>query len=157
MELSAVRDVLDALDRAGVRHGVAGGWGVDALVGRVTREHRDLDLLVDADQLEDSLSVLGALGYVVETDWLPIRVELAGHAGWVDVHPVRYDASGHGVQAGPEGTQYEYPAGIWTHGRLDGRAVRCLSAEHQVVVHTGYPPRPQDLADLALLDELLRG
>lgn len=42
-------DVLDALDRAGVSHWVAGGWGVDVLVGIETRPHRDLDLAVDAE------------------------------------------------------------------------------------------------------------
>ena len=32
---------------------VNGGWGVDALVGRQTREHGDLDVFVDADAVPD--------------------------------------------------------------------------------------------------------
>jgi lincosamide nucleotidyltransferase A/C/D/E len=48
MSIPDVTAVLTALDRAHVRHWVAGGWGVAALVGRQTREHRDLDLAVHA-------------------------------------------------------------------------------------------------------------
>jgi hypothetical protein len=42
--LPEVVDVLERLDRAGVPVWLDGGWGVDALVGRQTRAHRDLDL-----------------------------------------------------------------------------------------------------------------
>jgi hypothetical protein len=42
--LPEVVDVLERLDRAGVPVWLDGGWGVDALVGRQTRPHRDLDL-----------------------------------------------------------------------------------------------------------------
>jgi polyisoprenoid-binding protein YceI len=42
--------VLDALHRVGCRFWVEGGWGVDALVGRQTRPHRDLDIDIDADR-----------------------------------------------------------------------------------------------------------
>jgi lincosamide nucleotidyltransferase A/C/D/E len=42
-----VIDVLDALEAESVHHWVAGGWGVDILVGSQTRAHRDLDLAVD--------------------------------------------------------------------------------------------------------------
>ena len=83
MEQDEVHAVLDALGTAGIPTWVAGGWGVDALAGRQTRAHRDLDLLVDAERLEDCLSILTARGYAVETDWLPVRVEVgaAGAAG----------------------------------------------------------------------------
>ncbi len=50
MPISAddVVDVLDRLAAARIDAAVAGGWAVDALVGRVTREHGDLDLAVAA-------------------------------------------------------------------------------------------------------------
>ncbi|HEY7989282.1 MAG TPA: hypothetical protein VIE19_08690, partial [Lapillicoccus sp.] len=60
--------VCAGLADAGVRFWLAGGWGVDALAGRQTRSHRDLDLLVDAADEAVTLEVLGDLGYVVETD-----------------------------------------------------------------------------------------
>ena len=69
MRISDVTAVLTALERANVRHWVAGGWGVAVLVGRQTRQHRDLDLAVHADDMAACVSALTDLGYVTETDW----------------------------------------------------------------------------------------
>src|ERR1700753_2590025 len=100
MRAEDVIEVLDLLDRAGVRHWVGGGWGVAALAGRQTREHRDLDLAVDADGLGTCLQVLGQLGYTAETDWLPVRIELrAPGARLVEVSPGALYAGGHGHEA----------------------------------------------------------
>jgi lincosamide nucleotidyltransferase A/C/D/E len=99
-----VIQVLDALDAAGVRHWVAGGWGIAALVGRQTRQHRDLDLAVDAADLSRCLAVLAGLEYAAETDWLPSRIELrAAGERWVDVHPVAFSETGVGRQADLDG------------------------------------------------------
>ena len=155
MALAEVHRVLDALDDAGCRAWIAGGWGVDALAGRQTRPHRDLDLLVEAALLDDALAALAGLGYRVETDWLPIRVEVAAPGRrWVDLHPVVFDGDGHGVQAGPDGTTFEYPAACLVTGSLDGRPVECLSVDRQIEAHTGFEPREADRADLALLHRL---
>lgn len=155
MQLSEVLAVLDALDDAGIRHTLVGGWGVDALVGRQTRDHRDLDIAVDAAQLDASLQVLADLGYHPETDWLPIRIEVAAEGDrWVDVHPVVVGEDGDGVQAGPDGTTYPYPRSELTLGSLDGRLVPCVSAALQRQAHTGYDLRPQDRHDLAVLADV---
>lgn len=37
-------EVLDMIEQLGIRYWLDGGWGVDALVGRQTREHRDVDI-----------------------------------------------------------------------------------------------------------------
>ncbi|MEJ7691059.1 MAG: hypothetical protein WKF76_11865 [Nocardioidaceae bacterium] len=155
MEQDEVLAILGALEATGTRLWVAGGWGVDALVGRQTRAHRDLDLLVDAQRLEECLGLLAARGYAVETDWLPVRVEVvAAERGWVDVHPVRLAADGRGVQAGLNGTRFDYPADCFATGSLAGREVPCLTAARQRLLHTGYEPRAQDVHDLGLLNEL---
>ena len=154
MRVREVLRVLDALEARGVASWVLGGWGVDALVGRQTREHRDLDLAVRAEQLDPALAALATLGYAAETDWLPVRVELASDAGWVDVHPVVFDASGHGVQAGLDGATFDYPAEALQHGVIGGRTVPCISAAHQISVHSGYELRAQDVHDLAQLRAL---
>ena len=91
---------LDALAAAGCRAWIGGGWGVDALVGYQTRGHRDLDLAVNADHGAAVLVALGKLGYVIETDWRPVRVEVvAAGRGRVDIHPVTFDEAGDGRQA----------------------------------------------------------
>lgn len=144
--------VTTALRGAEIPHWVAGGWGVDALVGRQTRPHRDLDLAVDADRLDEAVALLRPLGYRPETDWLPVRLELAGDGErWVDLHPVVFDDQGDGRQEGLAGTFFDYPAADLVLGWIDGHALPCLSAARQRVFHRGYPPRPVDLHDLALL------
>ncbi|MBA2446024.1 MAG: amino acid transporter [Nocardioidaceae bacterium] len=155
MLLTSVVQVLDALDGADVRSWVAGGWGVDALVGRQTREHRDLDLAIDLADLDASLQVLRTLEYVVETDWLPVRVELwAQDDEWVDLHPVRFDAAGHGLQGKLDGTHFRYPPTAFTDGHLERRLVRCLSVDQQLRFHSGYEPREQDKHDIDTLKQL---
>jgi lincosamide nucleotidyltransferase A/C/D/E len=156
MDAEDVIQVLDALDEAGVRHWVGGGWGVAALVGRQIRQHRDLDLNVDAADLACCLAVLGGLGYAAETDWLPSRIELRAPGDrWVDVHPVAFDEDGSGRQADLDGGFFEYPPDAFSHGRIAGRSVGCLSARQQRLFHDlGYEHRPQDIHDLAQLDDL---
>lgn len=153
-----VHVVLDLLAAARCPAWVAGGWGVDALVGRQTRRHRDLDLAIDGVGEPAALSALAGLGYRIESDWRPVRVELAAPGDrWVDLHPLVLDHDGRGTQAGLDGTVFTYPADCFVTGTIDGRTVGCLSVAQQLTFHSGYVPREVDLADLALLRDLRGG
>jgi lincosamide nucleotidyltransferase A/C/D/E len=155
VDVTEVLKVLDELALVGARSWVAGGWGVDALAGSQTREHRDLDLAVDADDLDACMGALAALGYHVETDSLPLRVEVAAPGRrWVDVHPVAFDVEGHGLQGERDGVHFDYPPEAWTRGRIGERTVPCLSVTQQRRFHSGYEHRAQDEHDLLLLDTL---
>jgi lincosamide nucleotidyltransferase A/C/D/E len=154
-DAAEVLAVLATLAATGCRAWVAGGWGVDALVGRTTRAHRDLDLALDAAGLDVGLKSLTALGYLVETDWRPVRVELhRPQRGRVDVHPVVFDPDGNGVQAGFDGDVFRYPRDCFAVGRIADSMVGCLSADQQRTFRQGYPLRPVDHHDLALLEAL---
>ena len=99
-----VLTVLDAFQELGCWFSLEGGWGVDALLGHQTRPHRDLDIGIDAVHAAAALAALERLGYEVETDWRPNRVELAAPGrGWVDVHPLTSDAEGNRYQLGLDG------------------------------------------------------
>jgi lincosamide nucleotidyltransferase A/C/D/E len=158
MVAKAVLEVLSSLERARCRAWVvAGGWGVDALVGEKTRAHRDVDLAIDADDEADALRALAGLGYTIETDWRTARVELvAAGSRWVDLHPMRFDAHGHGREADLGGGSSEYPSGCFVTGRIGGRVVGCLSVELQLRFRAGYESRDVDRHDLALLATLDR-
>jgi lincosamide nucleotidyltransferase A/C/D/E len=149
-----VVEIVSALSAAGVEARLSGGWGIDALVGRQTRAHRDLDLAVDAEQLSVAKEALVGLGFVVSTDWLPVRVELSQGGRHIDVHPLNYRPDGSAWQAGLEGTRFEYPADAWAPGSVGGTSVICLGSARQRLFHSGYPPREVDLHDLALLEEV---
>ncbi len=54
--------VLDALEAAGIRAGITGGWGIDALLRRETRAHGDLDLGVAAEAVDRAIEAVRPLG-----------------------------------------------------------------------------------------------
>lgn len=153
MTLDEVRVVLDALRAADCPVWAAGGWAVDALVGKQTRPHQDLDLAIDAAALDPALGVLEGHGYAVEVDWLPVRVDLhrPGY-GAVDLHPVVFDERGDGVQEGFGAQVFLYSAGDLVRGTLPGgESVGCLSAQLQLRFRRGYQLRDVDRHDIEIL------
>ena len=152
MSLDEVHRVLGAIAGTGASYWVEGGWGVDALVGRQTRPHRDLDLDLDADYEGHAIEALRGLGYEIETDWRPNRVELvAPGLGWVDLHPLLLAPDGSARQAALGGGFHKFPASYFTTGSLGGRPVPCVSVEAQRAFHEGYELRSQDHHDLRVL------
>jgi lincosamide nucleotidyltransferase A/C/D/E len=155
MPSASVLVVLRQLESGGIEAWVAGGWAVDAVVGRETREHGDLDLALDAEQLDEAIALLEALGYTIETDWRPARLSLATGSGErVDLHPVRFARDGSGVQSGVDDATFYYAADGFIRAEIDGVGVPCLSVEQQLAFRTGYPPRAVDRHDIRLLDSL---
>ena len=156
MPAEEVLAVVDWLEARGAVHVITGGWAVDALVGRATRPHRDLDVIVEAGACDALVQWLRGRGYEVVVDWLPIRVELRRGRCGVDLHPMEVDGRGDGVQAG-FGTQvFEHRAADRTRGRIGGRRVVVATAARLMELHRGYEPRPEDLHDIALLRRLLQ-
>ncbi|RZU76487.1 lincosamide nucleotidyltransferase A/C/D/E [Micromonospora kangleipakensis] len=136
----------------GLRVWVAGGWATDAVVGRQTRPHADLDLAFDASRQAELLALLDRLGFVTTVDWLPVRAELTAPDGRkVDIHPVAFRPDGSGVQSGLDGATFAYAADGFAGGVIDGRPVPCLSVDQQLRFREGYPPREVDHHDIALL------
>ena len=156
MPAEEVLAVVDWLEARGAVHVITGGWAVDALVGRATRPHRDLDVIVEAGACDGLTRWLRGRGYEAVADWLPIRIELRRGRCGVDLHPMKVDGRGDGVQAG-FGTQvFEHRAADRTRGRIGGRRVVVATAARLMELHRGYEPRPEDLHDIALLRRLLQ-
>lgn len=156
MTESDVLAVLDRLDTAGVAAWLDGGWGVDALVGRQTREHADLDLVVSERDLARAAAALGGLGFAPDETaepGLPARLALLAPDGRrVDLHPVVFDERGNGWQPLGGDAWGAYPgADLRSTGQVAGRTVRCLSPDLQLRHHLGYPPDENDRRDLRIL------
>lgn len=149
---AAVHEILDVLAGAGVPTWIGGGWGIDALVGRQTREHADLDVAVASARA--AITALGAAAFDVITDLWPGRVAmLRADGAEVDVHPIVFQPDGSAIQTSHEGAEFVYPADGFTTGIIDGRPVPCITAALQVQFHSGYSLGAKDLADLAALEE----
>jgi lincosamide nucleotidyltransferase A/C/D/E len=158
MDAHDVLAVIDCLDAKRIDFWLDGGWGIDALVGRETRPHEDLDLVVAQDDLPRAQTALAELGFehdpTVEPG-LPARVVLVAPDGrHVDLHPVEFDDRGNGWQPLGDGAYGAYPAdGLTGTGEVAGRSVRCLTPELQVRHHLGYRPDDDDHHDLRVLAE----
>jgi lincosamide nucleotidyltransferase A/C/D/E len=156
MEAADVLQVLEHLRLAGIRVYVAGGWGIDALIGEQSRPHADLDLALDTDGENRVLLVLRRNGFQMTTDERPARFVLQDQIGrQIDFHPVVFDAVGNGVQSGGGGFTYRYPSTGFDRGTIGGKEVDCLSAELLVQFHLGYTATEKDIADMELLREKL--
>lgn len=156
MTSSALIELLDLLERAGIEVWLDGGWGVDALIGTQSRLHRDVDIIVRVDDVPRLEKILGARGFARRRGSPPDSFVLGDDPGLeVDVHAVVFDGDGNGLYRMENGEIWVYPAqGFGGRGVVDGRAVRCLSPAVQVLCHAhGYVPSERDLLDMRLLEE----
>lgn len=155
MPLAELLRVLDVVESTGCRYWLEGGWGIDALAGRQTRVHRDVDLDFDAVREEEVMAALATVGYRETLDERPTRIELvAGDGLCVDLHPLHLDPSGDARQYGPNGAAWHFRREWFTTGTLEGRVVPFFTAEGQRHFHDGYELRDVDVRDLAILDAL---
>lgn len=139
--------ILDLLASAGVQAWLDGGWGVDALLGRISRVHNDLDLVLDLDDLNRAVQVLQSDGFAIEEDELGRVVLLHADHGRLDLHPVTYDAHGNGVQVQPAEVPLVYPKEGFVSGTIDGHKVGCISAQVQMAVRLGFDPSEKHRRD----------
>ncbi len=151
MNAEQVIEVLATLKKVNITVWVDGGWGVDALIGRQTRDHDDLDLVVPADSVLVLCELLEGEGFVVERDWLPTALAWRHPDGRrIDLHPVEPCADGGGDQIQLDGVQrWHYSAPVTGH--IVGQPVVCCSPECQLAAHLGYEPDAQGRADMARL------
>jgi lincosamide nucleotidyltransferase A/C/D/E len=148
-------DAVDLLEKAGA-HGIAvwldGGWGVDALVGRQSRPHGDIDLFVRREDADALTALLRREGYRRS----PAEYTTEEHTTWcaaggrtVDLHRFEF--------AGADTLRFEgelYPACLLDGtGTIGGVPVRCLTPEAQLLYHQGYEHDENDTADVLLLCE----
>jgi lincosamide nucleotidyltransferase A/C/D/E len=152
---SDVLELLDFLEGHRIQAWLNGGWGVDALLGRQTREHDDLDITISAADRQtygDAMAELGFTTYRIANDFNWVLVD--GRDRLVDVHLVdfsetRRDRSGIDIY-GSNGLPFEVGS-LEGSGQIAGRKVKCETAEFQVRGHTRYTPDEQDYKDVVTL------
>ncbi len=171
-----VIEIYASLLEHGVRIWIDGGWGVDALLERQTRAHKDLDAIVSFDDLPAMTAVLSERGFVLkhiwdENQWLRHegRVLLIGPGETggevatafvlrdalgreIDIHVMQFDERGRGTPAWRSIVPFPTDA-LTGRGVIAGSPVRCLSAAAQMRTHTGYPLQEKDIRDLRALHQ----
>jgi lincosamide nucleotidyltransferase A/C/D/E len=152
-----VVEILGWLRAAAVDVWLDGGWGVDALIGEETREHRDLDLIVRDTQEARMREVLADHGFA-QIQGVPQNFVLAdGKGREIDVHPVSFDDQGDGHLLSADGEPFGHPVEAFAAvGSILGHRVACLSGEAQMSNHSwGYTPGDTDVHDMRLLHDRL--
>ncbi len=156
MSVDRVHWFLALFDELGVEVWLDGGWGVDALLGKCTRNHGDLDIMISWPDSVPLIEALFAHGFVhIYTDDRKERNFVMGHRahGLIDFHVIERTEGGGGVY-GPGEIDWVIDASeLNAVGFIEGRKVRCLSVDYQVRSHTGYTLKDTDFADLQALQE----
>ncbi|PKN91156.1 MAG: tRNA nucleotidyltransferase [Chloroflexi bacterium HGW-Chloroflexi-6] len=137
------------LNQNGIEVCIDGGWGVDALLGRQTRLHADLDIAVDHADVPKIRALLEARNYqdVPRDDTRDCNFVMGDeHGRLIDFHSCTFDADGNITF----GVPYPYDSLKGT-GIIDGFPVRCITPEWMVKFHTGYPLDENDYHDVKLL------
>lgn len=138
-----------------IRVRLDGGWGVDALLGRQTRPHNDIDLFVERRQGEAFTALLERKGF--RETGTPYTTP--SHTVWrdgrgreIDLHLFEFDETG---SLWFEGQRYP-PETFGASGRIAGKSVACIPPAEQVLFHLGYEPDENDAHDVRLLCERFR-
>jgi 2''-aminoglycoside nucleotidyltransferase len=130
--LSVIRTLFDAAESRGLLLWLESGWAIDARLGRITREHEDIDIAFDRDKETIYREILETLGFdrYEEMDY--------GFLSWRN--SVLVDSEPCFVING-EYTFETFPSGscpIQKEGVLDGYCLRCLSWEAMYFEFLGY-------------------
>jgi lincosamide nucleotidyltransferase A/C/D/E len=156
MTSTDVIEIYTTLADLGILIWIDGGWGVDALLGRQTRRHKDLDIAIQHQHVPQFEQFLAAKDYrrtkcEIER---PFNFVLADDSGReIDVHVIKLDVNGNGIYGPPEsGVMYPRDSLTGT-GTIDGRAVHCISPQWMVRFHSGYELTEKDYRDVSALCE----
>jgi lincosamide nucleotidyltransferase A/C/D/E len=146
-----VLNLYNRLKENGIAVWIDGGWCIDALIGRQTREHADLDIAVHRKDNVKLRQLLENYGYneVTRSDSSAFMYVMEDEAGKsVDVHAFEYDDNGRNIYG------VEYPFGSLTRtGTIDGQEVNCIDPKFMFQFKTWYEPKEKDIQDVRALSE----
>ncbi|SNT66235.1 Aminoglycoside-2''-adenylyltransferase [Asanoa hainanensis] len=162
-QLRVIREVVAALQAAEIPAWLFGGWGLDARIGRITREHGDVEFWVERIHAERSKALLVAAGATALPTQPP---EESCEYTWDDVSfsTAYFDRQSNGSFSQPLGrfSDWLFPPGSFGAEpvTLDGRPVLAMSVAGMLAMkeqfpslRNGRPWRQKDLTDM----EILRG
>lgn len=126
-----------------------GGWCVDALLGRQTRPHPDLDIAVRHTDIPALRQLLIERGYHdhPRNDTKDCNFVMRDPDGReIDIHSFELDAQGNNVFGVPYRAEH-----LMGSGQVLDCPVRCVPPEWVVKFHTGYPLDADDFKDIKAL------
>ena len=163
-QLRVIKAVMNALGAADIPAWLFGGWGLDARIGRITREHGDVEFWLERIHAERSKAVLVGAGAAALTTQPP---EEACEFIWdgADFSTAYFDRQpdGSSVQLLGRWSDWLFPPGSFSDepGMLDGAPVLAMSVSGMLAMkeqfpdlRNGRPWRQKDINDIEILREL---
>ena len=154
MDASDVVELLDFLEQSGLEVHVDGGWAVDALLGKQTRDHDDLNVAIPHAQVPLLRRLMATRGFHErpQADSRECNFVLADAGDRrLDVHLYTLDAAGKNASGVPYAAEHLTGTGI-----IAGTPVSCIDRAWLVKFHTGYEVDERDYQDVRLLCERFR-
>ncbi|MGJ8584112.1 MAG: nucleotidyltransferase domain-containing protein [Marinosulfonomonas sp.] len=151
MEAQSVVEFWTLAQSHGLDVCIDGGWAVDALLGRQTRPHADLDIALPASQGATLCQLVESRGFTLVArpdSWEHNYVYDNAQGQVLDVHT--YELNPDGSNAGGVAYCAEHLTG---HGQILGTKMCCVPPEWLVQFHTGYAVDANDWHDVKLLCE----
>ncbi len=151
MDENKVFGIYKNLAAEGIPIRIDGGWCVDALLGKQTREHLDLDIAVDRKHSNHLKELLTSWGYTERpssdsTEWNYVMAD--DHQSVIDIHVFEFDDQSNKTY----GIQYPRDSLSGT-GTIAGKTVQCITPEWMFKFKTSYDPQEKDLRDVHALSE----
>ena len=163
-QLRVIRKVIAVTRAAGIPAWLFGGWGLDARIGGITREHGDVEFWVEHIHAERSKAVLVEAGARALTTQPP---EEACEFTWDDLpfSTAYFDRRPDGSFSQPRGrfSDWLFPPGSFGDepGTLDGTPVLAMSVSGMLAMkeqfphlRNGRPWRQKDIDDIKTLRRL---
>jgi hypothetical protein len=161
-QLRVIRKVIAVTQSADIQVWLFGGWGLDARIGRITREHGDVEFWVERIDAERSKAVLVEAGATALATQPPAE---SCEFTWDDLFSTAYfdrQPDGSSVQLLGRWSDWLFPPGSFGDepGTLDGMPVPVMSVSGMLAMkeqfphlRNGRPWRQKDVGDI----EILRG
>ena len=162
-QLWVIKAVVNALGAAGISAWLFGGWGLDARIGRITREHGDIEFWLERTDAGRSKALLAEAGATVLATQPPVE---SCEFTWdgVDFSTAYFDRQPDGsfIQLLGRWSDWLFPPNSFGDepGTLDGTPVLAMSVAGMIAMkeqfpnlRNGRPWRQKDIDDL----EILRG
>jgi lincosamide nucleotidyltransferase A/C/D/E len=142
-------EIVRLFDQGHIELYVDGGWAVDALLGKQTRTHADLDIAIQHKDVPQVRALFEANGFreIPHADsWECNFVLEDDHGRQLDIHSYTFDSAGNHVY----GVAYPFDS-LSGNGGINGYPVKCISPEWLVKFHTGYQLDENDYHDVKRL------
>jgi len=155
-QLRIIKAAVNVLDAAGIPAWLFGGWGLDARIGRITREHGDVEFWVERINAGQSKAVLVAADATALTTQPP---QEACEFTWdgIDFSTAYFDRRPDGAFSQPDGRwpDWLFPPGSFSDepGTLDGLPVLAMKEQYPRL-RNGGPWRQKDIDDIQVLRRL---